>query len=99
MAAGHTRWVVYRSDEADEEYRALSPKRKSEVKRVLKSLAEGLSTTEHKELEDYPGVYRVHVPGRWRLLFTVESDARRIQVFRIRPRRTAYIGYERRPSR
>lgn len=99
MVAGGRRWIVYRSNKADEEYRALSPKRKADVNRVLKSLSEGPNAIEHKELEDHPGVYRVHVPGRWRLLFTVESDTRRIRVFRLRPRRTAYTGYERRPNR
>ena len=99
MTTGGPRWIVYRTEEADEEYRALSPKRKRDVKAVLKALSAGPRTNASKELQDHPGVYRVHAPGRLRVLFTVEWDNRRIRVFRIRPRRTAYVGYERRRGR
>ena len=99
MTPSGPRWIVYRTQEAEEEYRALTHKRKGDVKTVLKSLSDGPIAREGKELQDHPGVYRAHVPGRWRVLFTVEAEARRLRVFRIRPRRTAYIGYERRRTR
>lgn len=99
MTGGGPRWTVYRTQEAEEEFQVLTRKRKRDVKTVLKSLSDGLRAGESIELQDHPGVYRVHVPGRWRVLFTVETEARRIRVFRIRPRRTAYIGYERRRTR
>jgi mRNA-degrading endonuclease RelE of RelBE toxin-antitoxin system len=76
--------------------RSLSPKRKGDVKAVLKRLAEGPRAGASQELQDHPGVYRIHAPGNMRVLFTVEWGIRRIRVFRIRPRRTAYVGYERR---
>ena len=94
MAAGGPGWIVYRTEEAEDEYRALS--RRRDGKRVLKSLTEGPSTGGSRETQEHPGVYRVHVPGRWRILFSVEQEARRIRVIRIRPRGTVYIGYERR---
>lgn len=93
------RWIVYKTRDAEVQHRSLSARRKSDVKRVLKALADGPDTKGSQELHDHPGVYRIHAPGNLRVLFTVEWDDRRIRVFRIRPRRIAYHGYERRRRR
>lgn len=92
-------WIVYKTRDAELHFRALSPKRKSDVKAVLKAFSSGPHVNDSQELHDHPGVYRVHAPGNLRILFTVEWDDRRIQVFRIQPRRIAYHGYERRRRR
>jgi len=90
------RWIVYKTRDDELQFRSLSPKRKSDVKGLLKAFSSGPHVNESQELQDHPGVYRVHAPGNLRILFTVEWDDRRIRVFRIRPRRIAYHGYERR---
>ena len=96
MTSGGPRWIVYRTDEAEQEYGSLSPKRKGDVKAVLRMLSLGPGSGGSKELEGHPGMFRVHVSKRWRILFTIEAEVRRIRVFRIRPRNRAYEGLERR---
>ena len=88
---------VIRTEPAREEYRALSPLPRREVKAALCALRlYGTSAPDTAPLEDVPNTWRVRV-NRLRIVFELDEAKRIIRVTRIRPRPTAYEGIERPP--
>lgn len=45
-----------------------------------------------KELQGKPAIYRLHIAGRWRILYHIDDDLKRIRVLRMR--RKELIDYE-----
>ncbi len=88
---------VIRTEPAREEYRALSPLPRREVKAALRALRlYGTSAPDTAPLEDVPNTWRVRV-NRLRIVFELDEAEQIIRVTRIRPRPTAYEGIERPP--
>ena len=79
--------------EAEEEFRLLSPQPKDEVNKVLKRLRSGPDLRYDLQLEEADELWRARAGRRWRVVFSV-GPGRHIQIRRIRRRRDAYRGIE-----
>ncbi len=88
------RWRVSRNPESEAEYQRLSPERRRKIKRAMRELEAGPTTSGAKELEGHPDVWSVRV-DRWRIVYEIDWERRAMLVTRIRPRPTAYEGLER----
>ena len=80
-------------EEAEDEFRRLSPQPKDEVNKVLKRLRGGPDLRYDLQLEEADELWRARAGRRWRVIFSV-GPGRHIQIRRIRRRRGAYRGIE-----
>jgi len=80
------------SPDAQEEIKALSGYVRAEALKLLHSLGENPRLPRAKELRDKPNVYRLWLAKKWRLVYRVEEDPKRVLVLRVR--RKELIDYE-----
>lgn len=59
------------------------------LQHAITSLAQNPRAMHTEKLEGYPNAYRLRV-GRYRVLYTIEDDTRRVVIYRIAHRREAY---------
>ncbi len=80
------------SPDAQEEIKALSGYVRAEALKLLHSLRDNPRLPRAKELRDKPNVYRLWLAKKWRLVYRVEEDQKRVLVLRVR--RKERIDYE-----
>ena len=91
------RFRIRFTDDADEDWAALSTPVRRRIRARLRELSGDPFPQSSLTLCGYPGRLRVKSDG-YRILYRVEpvrESVRIINVLRIRPRATAYAGYER----
>ena len=97
LAAQTLRYQVRLTDDAQAEWRSLAPRARRLVKARLRDLATDPFGRGTLGLCGYPDIVRAVADG-YRVLFTIgraHDGPNLVRVFRIRPRATAYVGYER----
>jgi len=80
------------SPDAQKEIKALSGYVRAEALKLLHGLSENPRLPRAKELRDKPNVYRLWLAKKWRLVYRVEDDPKRVLVLRVR--RKERIDYE-----
>jgi len=80
------------SPDAQKEIGALSGYVRAQALKLLRSLRENPRLPRAKELRSKPNVYRLWLAKKWRIVYRVEEDPRRVLVLRVR--RKEYIDYE-----
>ena len=84
---------VRHAEEANEQIRSLSPKPRRAIRRAIRDLYGGPSVGDTKQLRGGGALWRARV-GRWRAIFRLDQDARRITILRVGPRETVYDDLE-----
>lgn len=90
------RFRIRFTDDADEDWAALSVPVRRRIRARLRELSDDPFPRSSLTLCGYPGRLRVKSDG-YRILYRVgpvREAVRIISVLRIRPRETAYVGYE-----
>ncbi|MCP4662709.1 MAG: type II toxin-antitoxin system RelE/ParE family toxin [bacterium] len=77
---------------ARKEIKALPGYVRAAARKLIRSLGNQPRPAGATELRDMPAIYRLWVAGRWRIVYRIEDEDRRIQVLRIR--RKEDIEYE-----
>ena len=80
------------SPDAQKEIEALSGYVRAQALKLLRSLRENPRLPRAKELRNKPTVYRLWLAKKWRIVYRVEEDPKRVLVLRVR--RKEYIDYE-----
>jgi len=80
------------SPDAQKEIEALSGNVRAQALKLLRSLGENPRLPRTKELRDKPSVYRIWLARKWRIVYKVDEDPKRILVLRVR--RKEQIDYE-----
>ncbi len=80
------------SPEAQKEIKALSGNVRAQALKLLRSLRENPHLPRAKELRDKPSVYRIWLARKWRIVYKIDEDPKRILVLRVR--RKEQIDYE-----
>ena len=80
------------SPDAQKEIEALSGNVRAQALKLLRSLGENPRLPRAKELRDKPSVYRIWLARKWRIVYKVDEDPKRILVLRVR--RKEQIDYE-----
>jgi len=81
------------SPEAQKEIKALSGYVRSAALRMLRDLGKDPRPPRSKELRDKPNVYRIWLLKKWRIVYRIEEDPKRILVLRVRLKEQ--VDYER----
>ena len=92
---------VRRTDEAAEQIRSLSPRPRRLFNDAARELARDPRGHNAKKLDRYETLWRFPIGG-WRIIFTVDLEARVVTILRVGRRRTVYDDLddlERRPPR
>lgn len=88
-------WSVKFTKSSDAEIDGLPENVRQEAYEAIADVGEDPYLDGSIELDGYPGHRRIHFyRGRYRIVYMVSEKQRRVIVTRIRPRGTAYIGYE-----
>jgi mRNA-degrading endonuclease RelE of RelBE toxin-antitoxin system len=53
---------------------------------MLHGLADNPRPQRARELRDKPSIYRLWLARRWRIVYTVEDDTKRVLILRVRPK-------------
>ncbi len=61
----------------------------ADIRTAVEGLAANPRTLHTEKLEGYPHAYRLRI-GRYRLLYTIEDEARRVTVYRVAHRKESY---------
>ena len=72
------------SPEAQKEIKALSGYVRSAALKMLRDLGKDPRPPRSKELRDKPNVYRIWLLKKWRIVYRIEEDPKRILVLRVR---------------
>jgi mRNA-degrading endonuclease RelE of RelBE toxin-antitoxin system len=80
------------SPDAQKEIGVLSGYVRAQALKLLRSLRENPRLPRAKELRNKPTVYRLWLAKKWRIVYRVEEDPKRVLVLRVR--RKEYIDYE-----
>jgi len=80
------------SPEAQKEIRALSGSVRAQALALLRRLSENPRLPRARELRDKPSVYRIWLARKWRIVYKIDEDPKRILVLRVR--RKEQIDYE-----
>jgi mRNA-degrading endonuclease RelE of RelBE toxin-antitoxin system len=78
---------------AKAEIRSLPGYVRAQAKQAIAALAHTPRPRGAKELRGKPGVYRLWLAGRWRIVYTIDDDQQVITILRVR--RKEQIDYER----
>ena len=92
---------VVQIDKADTEIGRLAPEPHRNYRRAVRELARDPRGGNAKKLDRYETLWRVPIGG-WRIIFTVDLEARVVTILRVGRRRTVYDDLddlEQRPSR
>ena len=92
---------VRRSDQAAAQIRSLSPRPRRLFNDAVRELARNPRGDRAKKLNRYETLWRVPIGG-WRIIFSVDVEARVVTILRVGRRRTVYDDLddlERRPPR
>ena len=86
-------WQIEVKPSAEKQYLKLDRKTRQRIKRALRELEREEKPLLHRQVRPLTGRlkgdYRLRVGG-WRLLFTPDTEARRLYVYAILPRGAAY---------
>jgi mRNA interferase RelE/StbE len=77
---------------AAKEIRALPGHARAQAKRLIDALAEDPRPPRSKELQGKPGIYRLWLAGRWRVVYEVDDSRQVVYVLRVRVKEQ--IDYE-----
>lgn len=80
------------SPEAQKEIKALSGYVRAEALQILRALQSDPRPARSKELRDKPDIYRIWLAKNWRIVYTLEEDAKRVGILCVR--RKDAIDYE-----
>lgn len=80
------------SPEAQKELKALSGNVRAQALKLLRSLRENPRLPRAKELRDKPSIYRIWLARKWRIVYKIDEDPKRVLVLRVR--RKEQIDYE-----
>lgn len=78
--------------EAKKELRALPAYVRAQAYQLIDTLETTPRPPRAKELRGKPGIYRLWLAGRWRIVYSVNDDTRTVRIIRIR--RKEQIDYE-----
>ena len=81
---------------AKAEIRSLPGYVRAQAQQAIAALAHDPRPPAAKELRDKPGVYRLWLAGRWRIVYTIDDDLQVVRVVRVR--RKEQIDYESLPD-
>lgn len=84
---------VRRTDEAAEQIRSLSPRPRRLFNDAARELARDPRGGNAKKLDRYETLWRFPIGG-WRIIFTIDLEARAVTVLRVGRRRTVYDDLE-----
>lgn len=77
---------------AQREIKALPGNIRAQAREVIRALGEQPRPPRSKELRDLPGVYRIWLAGRWRIVYRAEDEDQIVRILRVR--RKEQIDYE-----
>ena len=92
---------VVQTAEADAEVSRLAPEPRRNYRRAVRELRRDPRSDHAKKLDRYETLWRVPIGG-WRIIFSVDPEARVVTILRVGRRRTVYDDLddlERRPPR
>jgi mRNA-degrading endonuclease RelE of RelBE toxin-antitoxin system len=87
--------VSYRTkvlESAQQEIRALPGYVRAQAYRLLDQLQQNPRPPRAKELRDKPGIYRLWLAGRWRIVYHIDEDLKQVYILRVR--RKERVDYE-----
>jgi mRNA interferase RelE/StbE len=87
--------VSYRTDltpPAKAEIRALPGTLRSQALKLIAALAEEPRPPRARELRGKPNIFRIWLAGRWRIVYEIDEENRRLLVLRVRSK--DQIDYE-----
>ena len=94
-------YCVVQTAEADAEVSRLAPEPRRNYRRAVRELRRDPHGGNAKKLDRYETLWRVRIGG-WRIIFSVDVEARVVTILRVGRRRTVYDDLddlERRPPR
>ncbi len=72
------------SPEAQRDFRQLPAHVKAQALQLLRLIGQTPRSSRAKELRDRPGLFRIWLAGRWRIVYSIDDDERIISVIRVR---------------
>ena len=66
------------------EIRALSGTLRSQALKLIAALAEDARPPRARELRGKPNIFRIWLAGRWRIVYEIDEENRRLLVLRVR---------------
>lgn len=82
-------YSVFYTSAASRQLRRLPREVLPQVQEAVEALASNPRTPHTEKLEGYPNAYRLRV-GRYRILYTIEDEIRRVVIYRVAHRRESY---------
>ena len=79
-------------ESAQQEIKALPGYVRAHAYQLLDQLQHNPRPPRAKELRDKPGIYRIWLAGRWRIVYHVDDDLQQIYILRVR--RKERVDYE-----
>ena len=80
---------VVQTDKAEAEIGRLAPEPRRNYRRAVREIARDPRSGNAKKLDRYETLWRVPIGG-WRIIFTVDLEARVVTILRVGRRRTVY---------
>lgn len=77
-------YTVELSPGAQRDLKSLSGYARSAALAILRDLREDPRPTRSKELRDKPGVYRIWLLRKWRIVYSVDDELLRVLALRVR---------------
>ena len=77
---------------AQRELKSLPAHVRTQAGEVIRALGQEPRPSRTKELEGLPGVYRVWLAGRWRIVYRIEEEPQVVRILRVR--RKEQIDYD-----
>jgi mRNA interferase RelE/StbE len=78
--------------DAHREIKALSGYVRSPALKIINALSEDPRPPAAKELRGKPGVYRIRLAGKWRIVYRIKDDENQVAILRVR--RKEKIDYD-----
>ncbi|NJL03887.1 MAG: type II toxin-antitoxin system RelE/ParE family toxin [Chloroflexaceae bacterium] len=76
------------SNEAAREIKKLPGYVRAEVRRLVRELGDNPYPPPARELQGKPGIYRLWVAGRWRMVYAIDDEALIVTIRRVRSKAT-----------
>lgn len=80
------------SNEAAREIKKLPGYVRAEVRRLVRELGDNPHPPTVRELQGKPGIYRLWVAGRWRMVYAIDDETLIVTIRRVRSKAT--IDYD-----
>jgi len=80
------------SPEVRKEIRALPGYVRAQARQIIRELGDNPRTARAKELRGKPDIWRIWLAGRWRIVYEIDDEVKRLRILRIRQKKQ--INYE-----